>query len=112
MLSRTSLRNTSAFTFMTAIGLGFVAWSGTQVYVLFCAPAGFTGFFQSLVTMDSSPCQAVFHLIAHSQMMYSVTIASLVCALISFLGSLCAVDRETCPPCPPCVASAHIKKDN
>ena len=84
---------------MTALGLGFVAWSGTQMYVLFCAPAGFSGFLQSLVTMDSSPCQALFGLIGHSQMMYGVTIASLVCAAISFLGSCCAVDQQVCPPC-------------
>lgn len=102
MLSRASLQNTSALTIVTALGLGFLAWGGTHAYIYFCAPAGLTGFLQSLVTMDSSPCQALFALITHSHTLYTATVASLLCAAITFVSSYCA--RAT-PPCPPCDAS-------
>lgn len=90
MFTRESLQNTSVLAVSTAVGLAFVAWSGTQVYVMFCAPSGFTGFLQSLVTMDSSPCQALFAVIGHSQTLYAATVASLLFAFISLIGSCMA----------------------
>jgi len=105
MLSKESLQNTTVIAIVGALGLGLVSWSGVHLYIYFCAHPGVLGFLQSLVTMDSSPCQALFGLIAHSQMMYGVTIASLVCAIISFLGSCCAVDSPQCIPCQPCKKS-------
>ena len=95
MLSRQSLRNSSVLAIASALGLAFVAWSGTQVYVLFCAPWGWTGFLQSLVTMDSSPCQALFAVISHTQTLYAATVASLLFAVFTFLTS-CVAGAE--PP--------------
>ncbi len=88
-MSRESLQSSSVLAVSSAVGLAFVAWSGTQMYVVYCAPSGFFGFVQSLVTMDSSPCQALFAVINHSQTLYSATIASLLVAFVSFLGSFC-----------------------
>lgn len=102
MFSRQSLQNTTFLSFTSALALGFIAWGSTQVYVTFCAPSGMVGFFQSLVTMDSSPCQAIFSLIAHSQVLYASTITSLLVACISFVTSFCARHHE--PVCPPCLA--------
>ena len=90
MISRETLQNTSTLAVGTAIGLAFVAWSGTQLYVMLCAPSGIGGFFVSLVTMDSSPCQALFAVIAHSQTLYAATVASLLFAFVGFIGSCMA----------------------
>lgn len=90
MFSREVFQHTSVLAVSTAVGLAFIAWSGTQVYVMFCAPSGFTGFIQSLVTMDSSPCQALFAIIGHSQTLYAATVASLLFAFISLIGSCLA----------------------
>ena len=90
MFSREALQNSSVLAFGTAIGLAFVAWSGTQLYVMLCAPSGIGGFFVSLVTMDSSPCQALFAVISHSQTLYAATVASLLFAFVGFIGSCMA----------------------
>jgi hypothetical protein len=66
-----------------ALLLGGVAWSSTQVYANYCVPPGFTGFLQSLVTMDSSPCQAVFALIQHSNTLYASMITAMLFAIFS-----------------------------
>jgi hypothetical protein len=100
MFTRESLQNTTFLSLTSALALGFIAWSSTQIYVTFCAPSGVVGFFQSLVTMDSSPCQAIFALIGHSQVLYAATIASLLVGCISFISSCCARKYESkCPPC-------------
>lgn len=90
LLTRETLRSTSVLSISTAFGLAFIAWGGTQVYVVFCAPSGIIGFFQSMVTMDSSPCQALFSIVGHTQTLYGATIASLLFAFISFIGSCIA----------------------
>ena len=98
LITRESLQSSSIITLTSAVGLAFVAWSGTHTYVVFCAPSGFYGFIQSLVTMDSSPCQALFQVISHSQTLYSATIASLLFAFITFMGSFCARPGLQLPP--------------
>jgi hypothetical protein len=90
MLNRETLRTTSSLAVVSGVGLAFIAWSGTQLYVIVCAPAGFTGFLQSMMTMDSSPCQALFSVISHTQTLYGATIASLLFAFMGFLGSCIA----------------------
>jgi hypothetical protein len=98
LISREVLQSSSVLAVSSALGLAFVAWSGTQMYVVYCAPSGIFGFVQSLVTMDSSPCQALFSVINHSQSLYSATVASLMVAFISFLGSFCARPGVQVPP--------------
>jgi hypothetical protein len=93
-MSREVLQSSSALAVSSAVGLAFVAWSGTQLYVVYCAPSGVFGFVQSLVTMDSSPCQALFSVIHHSQSLYSATIGALLFAFISFLGSFCSSPKR------------------
>lgn len=90
MVNRESLQQTGILAWTSALGLGFVAWSGTQIYVMMCAPPGVLGFFQSLITMDSSPCQAIFSLISHGQTLYAGMIGALLLGVVSFLASLFA----------------------
>lgn len=73
---------------LTAVGIGFVAWSSTHVYMCFCAPKGAWGFVQSLVVMDSSFCQVLMGLMLHSQGMYK---AMLVAFLFGVVASLTKV---------------------
>lgn len=69
--------------FLLALFLGGMAWGSTRIYANYCVPEGFTGFLQSLVTMDSSPCQAVFTLISHSNTMYASMITAMLFAMFS-----------------------------
>ena len=73
---------------LTAVGIGFVAWSSTHFYMWFCAPQGIWGFIQSLLVMDSSFCQILMGLMLHSQSMYK---AMLVAFLFGMIGSLTKV---------------------
>jgi hypothetical protein len=98
LISREALQSSAVLSVTSAVGLAFVAWSGTQMYVVYCVPSGVFGFVQSLVTMDSSPCQALFSVIHHSQTLYSATIGALLVAFISFLGSFCARPGLEIPP--------------
>ena len=70
---------------ITAVGIGFVAWSSSHVYMCFCAPQGAWGFIQSLLVMDSSFCQILMGLMIHMQSMYK---AMLVAFLFGIVGSL------------------------
>jgi hypothetical protein len=72
---------------LTAISLGALSWCSLHMYVTICAPAGITGFLTSLVTMDSTPCQALFTIISHSQLLYAGMIASLLYALFNTITS-------------------------
>ncbi len=90
------MRN-SGIAFATALGLAFIAWSGTQLYVSLCAPSGVYGFLVSLVTMDSSPCQALFSVMSHSQTLYSAMIASLLFALFGVLASCVTKSQQMLP---------------
>jgi len=73
---------------LTAVGIGFVAWSSSHVYMCFCAPQGAWGFIQSLLVMDSSFCQILMGLMIHMQSMYK---AMLVAFLFGIVGSLTKV---------------------
>jgi len=77
--------SSAAKSFALALALGGLAWTSTRVYATYCVPAGFTGFLQSLVTMDSSPCQAVFALISHSHTLYASMIAALLFGFFSLI---------------------------
>ena len=77
--------NLGLYSFVTAVGVGFVAYAGTHIYVCFCAPTGFWGFVQSLVVMDSTFCQMLLGLIHHSQSLYAVMLLGF---LFSFLGAI------------------------
>ena len=90
MLSKESLQNTTVIAIVGALGLGLVSWSGVHLYIYFCAHPGILGFLQSLVTMDSSLCQALLSLVTHSQILYSATISSLLVGSLSFIVSCCA----------------------
>ena len=73
---------------ITAVGIGFVAWSSSHVYMCFCAPQGAWGFIQSLLVMDSSFCQILMGLMIHMHIMYR---AMLVAFLFGIVGSLTKV---------------------
>ncbi len=74
----------AAKSFLLALFLAFVAWGSTQVYATYCVPPGLRGFVTSMLTMDSSPCQAVFSLISHSNTLYASMIAAVLFAIFSF----------------------------
>ena len=69
--------------FLLSLALGGVAWGSTRMYAGYCVPEGFTGFLQSLVTMDSSPCQALFALISHSNTLYASMISAMLFSVFS-----------------------------
>lgn len=71
--------------FVTAIGVGFVAYSATHLYVCFCAPTGIWGFVQSLVIMDSTFCQTLMSLVHHTQSLYG---AMMLAFLFSLIGGI------------------------
>lgn len=89
MSSRECCSNTSkqmgGWGLLTAVGIGFVAWSSTHIYMCFCAPQGAWGFVQSLIVMDSSFCQILMSLMINMQSMYK---AMLVAFLFGLIGSL------------------------
>jgi hypothetical protein len=72
--------------FLLALFLAFVAWGSTQVYATYCVPPGLRGFLTSMLTMDSSPCQAVFALISHSGTLYASMVAAVLFSLFSFFS--------------------------
>lgn len=77
------MSNATGKSFLLSIFLGGIAWGSTRIYANYCVPEGFTGFLQSLVTMDSSPCQAVFALISHSNTLYASMIAAMLFSIFS-----------------------------
>lgn len=72
--------------FVTAIGVGFIAYSATHIYVCFCAPEGIWGFVQSLVVMDSTFCQMLMALITHSQTLYGTMLMAFLFGILGTLG--------------------------
>lgn len=85
-----SIRNTlhilGLFGFVTAVGVGFVAYSATHMYIGFCAPSGVWGFVQSLVVMDSTFCQILMGIIHHTQSLYGTILVAFMFSLIGALG--------------------------
>jgi hypothetical protein len=81
--------------FLLALFLAFVSWSSTQVYATYCVPPGLQGFITSLITMDSSPCQAVFALIAHSGTLYASMIAAVLFSAVAFFSQLINESGDT-----------------
>ena len=72
--------------FITAVGVGFVAYSATHTYICFCAPSGILGFIQSLVVMDSTFCQVLMGIIHHSQSLYGAMMIAFMFSLIGSMG--------------------------
>jgi hypothetical protein len=87
----------SSKSFLLALFLAFVAWGSTQVYATYCVPPGLQGFLTSLITMDSSPCQAVFALIAHSGTLYASMVAAVLFSLFSFFSEIIHENSGTKP---------------
>ncbi len=83
--SRNSCGSTGGFTLIAALGIGFMAYSATHIYVGFCAPLGVMGFVQSLIIMDSTFCQVLMGIISHSQSLYG---AMMVGLLFSIMGAI------------------------
>jgi hypothetical protein len=83
--NRNSCGSFGGFTLVAALGIGFMAYSATHVYVGFCAPLGLMGFVQSLVIMDSTFCQVLMGIISHSQSLYG---AMMVGLLFSIMGGI------------------------
>jgi hypothetical protein len=73
------------YSFVTAVGVGLIAWTTTHIYVCFCAPQGLWGFIQSLVVMDSTFCQILMAVIHHSQSLYG---AMMIAFLFSIIGAI------------------------
>lgn len=73
--------------FVTAIGVGLIAWSGTHLYMCFCAPTGVWGFVQSLVVMDSTFCQMLMALIQHTQTIYRGLMIAFLFGIVGVIGS-------------------------
>lgn len=93
--------------FVTAVGVGFIAYSATHMYVCFCAPTGFWGFVQSLVIMDSTFCQVLMGLVHHSQSLYG---AMMVAFLLSMIGGISkGVGWLTGTPAPEIPRNIQIK---
>jgi hypothetical protein len=76
---------TGCVSFVTAVGVGFIAYASTHIYMCFCAPTGFWGFLQSLVVMDSTFCQMLMGLIHHTQNLYG---AMMIAFLFSFVAAI------------------------
>ena len=74
------------YTLVTAVGVGFLAYSSTHLYMCFCAPQGVMGFIQSLVIMDSTFCQFMMSIISHTQSLYSTMMIGLLFTLVTFIG--------------------------
>lgn len=72
--------------FVSAIGVGFVAYTATHVYVCFCAPSGIWGFVQSLIVMDSTFCNLLLGLVHHAQSMYGAMMVAFLFSLIGAIG--------------------------
>jgi hypothetical protein len=83
--SRNTCGSLGGFTFVAALGVGFMAYTSTHLYVGFCAPLGFMGFIQSLIIMDSTFCQVLMGIISHSQSLYG---AMMVGLLFSIMGGI------------------------
>jgi len=78
-------RRVGCWGIVTGLGVGFVAYSATHLYMCFCAPKGVWGFVQSLVIMDSVFCQIIMAMIQHSQGIYKTL---LVAGFFSLLGAM------------------------
>ena len=76
--------------FVTAVGVGFIAWSSTHMYMYFCAAQGFWGFIQSLVVMDSTFCHILLSLIHHSHSLYGAVMLGVFFTIIGAMSKAIA----------------------
>lgn len=74
---------TAGKSFLLALAIGVAAWGSTQVYAGYCVPSGFSGLLTSLVTMDSSPCRALFMLISHTHTLYAGMMTAVLVGIIA-----------------------------
>lgn len=77
---------TGCASFITAVGVGFIAYASTHIYMCFCAPAGLWGFLQSLIVMDSTFCQMLMGLIHHTQNLYGAMMIAFLFSLVAAIG--------------------------
>lgn len=94
------MSNATGKSFLLSIFLGGMAWGSTRVYANYCVPEGFTGFLQSLVTMDSSPCQALFSLISHSNTLYASMITAMLFSIFSGFNDIILYVNKPTPRLP------------
>ena len=92
---------------VTAIGVGFVAYSATHIYVCFCAPSGVWGFIQSLVMMDSTFCQMLLGLVHHSQSLYGAMMLAFLFSIVGGIGK--GVGWITGTPAPEIPRSVQVR---
>ena len=74
---------TAGKSFLLALAIGVAAWGSTQVYAGYCVPSGLSGLLTSLVTMDSSPCRALFMLISHTHTLYAGMMTAVLVGVIA-----------------------------
>lgn len=97
--------------FVTAVGVGFIAYTATHVYVCFCAPSGVWGFIQSLVIMDSTFCQMLMGLVHHSQSMYGAMMIAFLFSIVGAIGKGVAwMTGEAAPDVPKLIQSKPIQR--
>ena len=92
------LASSTARRVANAVLFAFVAWGATRVYALYCAPAGFYGFLQSFITMDSTLCKVVFAIISHTQILYGAALATLFYAFMNLFRSKTPLPIPTLRP--------------
>lgn len=84
--------------FISAVGMGFIAYTATHAYVCFCAPTGVWGFVQSLVIMDSTFCKIILGLVHHSQSLYGAMMLSFMFSIIAGFNK--SIEWATGSPAP------------
>lgn len=96
---------------MTAIGVGFIAYSATHIYVCFCAPQGVWGFVQSLIMMDSTFCQMLLGLVHHTQSLYGAMMIAFLFSIIGAIGKgISWITGEPAPEIPKTIQSRPIQR--
>ena len=71
--------------FAIAMALGSLSWISIRIYATYCVPPGLNGFIMSFITMDSSPCQAIFAMISHSHTLYASMITAIIYGVFSVI---------------------------
>ena len=101
--------------FLLALFLGGVAWGSVRIYATYCVPEGFTGFLTSFITMDSSPCQAVFALISHSNTLYASMIAAMLYGIFNGFHDMIILftngEGQPVPLLPPLMPTQDKRRD-
>ena len=102
---------TGCVSFITAVGVGFIAYTSTHVYMCFCAPAGLWGFLQSLIVMDSTFCHVLMGLIHHTQNLYGAMMIAFLFSVIAAIGhTVSSITGEKLPDMTDSIQSRAIRR--